>query len=121
MSEFDNGVSAITGNPGLGRLCRGIEKESLRITPNGTLSPLPHPERLGSALRHPFITTDFSEAQLELITGISQSADDCIDELTNIHRVIYKEIGEELLWGASMPCILDNDTRIPIGLSLIHI
>ena len=94
MSEFDNGVSAITGNPGLGRLCRGIEKESLRITPNGTLSALPHPERLGSALRHPFITTDFSEAQLELITGISQSADDCIDELTNIHRVIYKEIGE---------------------------
>ena len=115
MSEFDNGVSAITGNPGLGRLCRGIEKESLRITPNGTLSPLPHPEGLGSALRHPFITTDFSEAQLELITGISQSADDCIDELTNIHRVIYKEIGEELLWGASMPCILDNDTNIPIG------
>ncbi|MEC8834306.1 MAG: glutamate--cysteine ligase [Pseudomonadota bacterium] len=115
LSEFDDGISAITGNPGLKLLRRGIEKESLRISSTGTLSPSPHPATLGSALRHPFITTDFSEAQMELITGVSQSADDCIDELTDIHRVIYEEIGDELLWVASMPCILDNDTDIPIG------
>ena len=115
MREFDRAVYVITGNPGLGLLRRGIEKESLRISSTGALSLLPHPAGLGSALRHPFITTDFSEAQLELITGVSQAADDCISELTNIHRVIYKELGEELLWVASMPCILNNDAEIPIG------
>ena len=42
-------------------LLRGIEKESLRITPDGTLSQRPHPQALGSALAHSSITTDFSE------------------------------------------------------------
>ena len=48
---------------------RGIEKESLRATAEGALAVTPHPQALGSALTHPHITTDYSEAQLELITG----------------------------------------------------
>ena len=47
----------------------GIEKESLRVRPDGRLSSAPHPLSLGSALTHPHITTDFSESHLELITG----------------------------------------------------
>ena len=46
----------------------GIEKESLRISADGTLAQTPHPPALGSALTHPRITTDYSEALLELIT-----------------------------------------------------
>ena len=53
---------------------RGIEKESLRVTAAGDLARSPHPRALGSPLAHPHITTDFSEAQLELITGVHQSA-----------------------------------------------
>ena len=49
---------------------RGIEKESLRVGPDGMLADTPHPAGLGSALTHPHITTDFSESQLELITGV---------------------------------------------------
>ena len=49
---------------------RGIEKESLRAQPDGKLALTPHPLPLGSALTHPNITTDFSESQLELITGV---------------------------------------------------
>ena len=56
-------------------LRRGIEKESLRVRPDGTLATSPHPARLGSALTHPNVTTDFSESQLELITGVHDSAD----------------------------------------------
>ena len=52
---------------------RGIEKESLRATPEGGLAMTPHPQALGSALTHPHITTDYSEAQLELITGVHAS------------------------------------------------
>ena len=48
---------------------RGIEKESLRARPDGSLALTRHPAALGSALAHPHITTDFSESQLELITA----------------------------------------------------
>ena len=37
---------------------------------DGALALTPHPAALGSALTHPHITTDFSESQLELITGV---------------------------------------------------
>ncbi len=40
---------------------KGIEKESLRITREGSISSSPHPLQLGSALTHPNITTDYSE------------------------------------------------------------
>ena len=63
-------------------LRRGIEKESLRVRPDGALALTPHPARSGSALTHPHITTDFSESQLELITGVHASAEACLDELT---------------------------------------
>jgi glutamate--cysteine ligase len=94
---------------------RGIEKESLRVRPDGSLSVLPHPETLGAALTHPHITTDFSESQLELITGPHEGVDACLEELTEIHKVVYRAIGDELLWAASMPCGLPGDDAIPIG------
>ena len=98
---------------------RGIEKESLRVRRDGMLSTLPHPAALGAALTHPHITTDFSESQLELITGAHQGVDACLEELTEIHKVVYRAIGggadEELLWAASMPCGLPGDDAIPIG------
>jgi glutamate--cysteine ligase len=53
---------------------RGIEKEGLRVRPDGSLALTSHPAGLGSALTHPFITTDFSESQLELITAAHPDA-----------------------------------------------
>jgi glutamate--cysteine ligase len=96
-------------------LHRGIEKESLRVRPDGKLSSMPHPVLLGSALTHPHITTDFSESQLELITGVHANAQSCLDDLTEIHQVVYRAIGDELLWCASMPCGLPTDNSIPLG------
>jgi len=96
-------------------LRRGIEKESLRVRPDGTLATTPHPALLGSALTHPSITTDFSESQLELITGVHESATSCLEELTQIHQFVYRAIGNEVLWCASMPCNLPADDAIPIG------
>ena len=62
----------------LTQLRRGIEKESLRVRPDGTLAATPHPAKLGSALTHPLVTTDFSESQLELITGVHPSPEACL-------------------------------------------
>ncbi len=99
----------------LAGLRRGIEKESLRVRPDGTLATTPHPSALGSALTHPHITTDFSEVQVELITGVHTTADACLDELKYLHRFIYAHIGEEALWCASMPCDLPDENAIPIA------
>jgi len=94
---------------------RGIEKESLRTQPDGALARTAHAAALGSALSHPSITTDFSESQLELITGVHASPEACIEEVTRIHQYVYRHIGDELLWAASMPCGLPEENRIPIG------
>jgi glutamate--cysteine ligase len=94
---------------------RGIEKESLRVRPDGSLALTPHPAALGSALTHPRITTDFSESQLELITGVHDNAQSCLDELTRIHQFVYRSIDDEMLWVASMPCGLPADETIPIA------
>ena len=99
----------------LRRLLRGIEKESLRIRPDGTLARTPHPPQLGAALTHPHITTDFSESQLELITGVHADVDACRRELAEIHQFVYRHIGDEALWSCSMPCRLPADDEIPIG------
>jgi len=96
-------------------LRRGIEKEGLRATPDGTLAATPHPAGLGSPLTHPHITTDFSESQLELITGVQGEVDACRDELTGIHQVVYRNIGDEVLWCMSMPCTLPADDEIPLA------
>ncbi|MDX1605051.1 MAG: hypothetical protein R3202_02595 [Candidatus Competibacterales bacterium] len=42
----------------------GIEKEGLRLSPDGLIAQTPHPRTLGAALTHPYITTDYSEALL---------------------------------------------------------
>jgi glutamate--cysteine ligase len=96
-------------------LRRGIEKEGLRIRPDGWLAETPHPHALGSALTHPRITTDFCEAQLELITGVHMRIESCLQELVELHQAVYRAIGDELVWGASMPCKLPADDEIPLA------
>src|SRR4029079_304141 len=93
----------------------GIEKESLRVRPDGTLSSVPHQSALGSALTHPHITTDFSESQLETLSGALPGAEAVLAELAQIHQITYRAIGDELMWGSSMPCGLPGDDAIPIG------
>ncbi|HEX6019346.1 MAG TPA: glutamate--cysteine ligase [Burkholderiaceae bacterium] len=98
---------------------RGVEKESLRVLPGGPLALTPHPLALGSALTHARITTDYSESQLELITGPQLDVRGCEQELTQIHQYVcrvLRDAGDEMLWVASMPCGLPTDETIPIGL-----
>jgi glutamate--cysteine ligase len=101
----------------LGMRC-GVEKESLRAQPTGALALTPHPLALGSALTHPSITTDFSESQVELVTGVHTGVQAAIDELTQIHQFTYqtmRALGDEMLWVSSMPCSLPTDETIPVA------
>jgi len=110
-------LKALTQTQFLG-MRRGIEKESLRVQPNGSLALTPHPAALGSALTHPGITTDFCESQVELITGAHQSAQAVLEELTQLHQFTYRalnDLGDEMLWASSMPCGLPVDETIPLA------
>lgn len=92
----------------------GLEKESLRVSPEGRLSQHNHPAVLGSTLKHPWITTDYAEAMLELITPPQARATEALDFLLNIESFVYQHLNDELLWTTSMPCILGgaDDIRI---------
>jgi glutamate--cysteine ligase len=117
-TQFQQRLDAIVNSGLASQLCniqRGIEKESLRITPSGLLAKTPHPKALGSALTHPSITTDYSEALLEFITAVHSDIDSCLDELDDIHRYTYGQLDNELLWTSSMPCALEGDNNIPVA------
>ncbi|MET1116437.1 MAG: glutamate--cysteine ligase [Comamonas sp.] len=102
----------------LAQIRRGIEKEGLRALPTGELALTPHPLQLGSALTHPQITTDYSESQIELITGAHRGVDACLGELVEVHQQVYhtlRQAGDEMLWVSSMPCGLPTDETIPLA------
>lgn len=94
---------------------RGIEKESLRIRPDGYLSQDIHPTELGSTLTNPFITTDYSEALPEFITQATSERDKPLNDLYEIHQFCYQYLGDEVLWSASMPCVMGQEKDIPIA------
>ena len=93
----------------------GLEKESLRVGLDGMIAQTAHPERLGAALTHPHITTDYSEALLEFITPPLTNTTDVLSFLHDIHHFVYQQLDDELLWAASMPCVVDGETSVPIA------
>ncbi len=94
---------------------KGIEKESLRVQPDGYLSNRPHPVGLGSALTNRFVTTDFSEALLEFVTPSFSTTWEALRFLCDIHQFSYESLGDELLWATSMPCRIPEDGQIPLA------
>ena len=93
----------------------GLERECLRVAPDGVIAFTPHPRTLGSSLTHPWITTDYSEALLELVTPPFGSPPEVLDFLRDLHLFVYRRIHPELLWAGSMPCILAGEQNIPIA------
>ena len=94
---------------------KGVEKESLRVTPAGYLSNKPHPRALGSALTNRYITTDFSEALLEFVTPAFSNTWETLRFLCDIHQFSYAGLEDELLWVSSMPCRIGLDSEIPLA------
>jgi glutamate--cysteine ligase len=94
---------------------RGIEKECLRISPDGFVSQSMHPVALGSALTNRFITTDYSEALLEFVTPPERSSWAATQFLCDVHQFTYAAIGDEILWPFSMPCRLRSQDDIPVA------
>jgi len=93
----------------------GLEKEALRVSPAGTISAQPHPHAFGSALTHPYITTDFSEALIELITPAVPTKREALAFLGDLHGFVHRHLDRELLWATSMPCVVAGARSIPLA------
>lgn len=96
-------------------ISHGIEKEGLRADSSHFISQQKHPDVLGHTLTHSQITTDYSEALMELITPVSQGIDNLMKDLGDVHYFVQKNLGDEVLWSGSMPCKIDGNDSIPIA------
>ena len=94
---------------------KGVEKESLRVSPDGEIVQSPHPAALGAPLTNEHITTDFSESLIELVTPPFGESWELLQYLCDIHQFVYRHLDDELLWATSMPCHLDGDAGIPLA------
>ena len=114
---FEKRLSAVSaaGSETLHGGLKGVEKESLRVNPDGFLSQTPHPRGLGSALTNRFITTDFSEALLEFVTPAFETTWEALRCVCDLHQFTYSHLGDEMLWTASMPCRIPADQKIPLA------
>ncbi|XBC41632.1 MAG: glutamate--cysteine ligase [Buchnera aphidicola (Kaburagia rhusicola rhusicola)] len=96
-------------------ILRGVEREALRINVNGKISKNDHPYVLGSALTHKWITTDFSESLLELVTPPTHNINHLLKILRDIHRFVNKNIDKEYLWPFSLPPFVDSTNSIALA------
>jgi glutamate--cysteine ligase len=82
---------------------KGVEKESLRVTPAGDIVQTRHPAALGAPLTNEHITTDFSESLIELVTPPFGETWELLQYLCDIHQFVYRHLNDELLWAAACP------------------
>ncbi|SFB85895.1 glutamate-cysteine ligase /glutathione synthase [Alkalibacterium subtropicum] len=93
----------------------GIEKEGLRTDASGHLARTDHPLEFGSRNHHPYVQTDFSESQLELVTPPQDTLKEQYQWLKALHDVVNRTIPkDEFVWPFSMPNILPAEADIPL-------
>jgi len=86
----------------------GLEREGLRVEPDGQPAGTPHPFPPEDA----DITVDFAECQTELITAPHSSPEAAWTALDLAHRRLRTAMGDELLWPLSLPGRWDEPQRL---------
>lgn len=102
VKQHDLGNLLLSGN-------FGLEKENLRTDLNGNLALTPHPSIFGDKAKHPYITTDFAEAQVEMVTPIFSTTTETLKFMESLHDLVSLELREEVLWPYSLPPVLPED------------
>ncbi|PHM73884.1 glutamate--cysteine ligase [Xenorhabdus kozodoii] len=116
IPDVSKALSWLEANPTvLNGICRGIERETLRVTPDGHLAKTEHPKSLGASLTHKWITTDFAESLLEFITPVDNDIDRTIAFLKDLHIYTARNLDNEKMWPLSMPCFIDEEENITLA------
>lgn len=114
QNQFKMNTIPLKGNVWL-KAFFGVEKENIRVDSHGLIAQTPHPAIFGDKLNHPYITTDFSESQVEMITPPLPSISETLGFLETIHDAVSLELEDEYLWPQSIPPILPEEEQIPIA------
>ncbi|WP_259445351.1 bifunctional glutamate--cysteine ligase GshA/glutathione synthetase GshB [Paenibacillus sp. FSL W7-1279] len=93
----------------------GLEKENVRVEQDGKLALTPHPEAFGNKTDNPYIQTDFSESQIELITPAFESIEETYYFMEALQDIVSVELEGEYLWPSSNPPMLPEEKEIPIA------
>ncbi|AWP25179.1 MULTISPECIES: bifunctional glutamate--cysteine ligase GshA/glutathione synthetase GshB [Paenibacillus] len=93
----------------------GLEKENVRVDQDGKLALTPHPKAFGSKTENPYIQTDFSESQIEMITPAFESIEETYDFMEALQDIVSVELEGEYLWPSSNPPMLPEEKEIPIA------
>lgn len=93
----------------------GLEKENLRVDREGHLALTPHPAVFGDKKKNPYITVDFSESQLEMITPSFKKVEDAYYFMENLHDIVTENLENEYLWPQSIPPIIPEEENIPVA------
>ena len=93
----------------------GIEREGLRVNDKGELSLKNHPSVFGDKVDNSYITTDFAESQIEVITPPFKNVEETYNFTNSLYDIVAMEIGEEYLWPQSMPSIVPDDDKIKVS------
>lgn len=93
----------------------GLEKENLRVDKKGHLALTPHPSVFGDKKKNPYITVDFSESQVEMITPSFKKVKDAYYFLENLHDIVTENLDGEYLWPQSLPPIIPEEEKIPVA------
>ena len=93
----------------------GLEKENIRVDKDGNLALTPHPKAFGNKIDNPYIQTDFSESQVEMITPVFPSIEETYHFLQALQDIVTQELTDEYLWTSSNPPALPRDEEIPIA------
>ena len=93
----------------------GIEREGIRVDKNGNLASTMHPSVFGDKVKNKYITTDFSESQVEVITPVFNTTEEVYNFTNTLYDITCGEIKDEYIWPQSMPCVIRNEEEIRVS------
>lgn len=91
----------------------GLEVEAMRIDSEAYISKTDHPQVFQA--NNPYITKDFAEAQVEMITPPMSSIELAVNMLEDIQSVVLNNLGNDYLWKQSNPPIIHDDGFVQIA------
>lgn len=117
MMNFKQLLLHVNARPFIDQARFGIEREGQRVDLAGNLAKTDHPAIFGDRSYHPYIQTDFSETQTEMITPVTDSIPKLFQYLAAVYDVTARSIPkEEMIWPLSMPPALpEKDEAIIIA------
>ncbi|EMW6296860.1 bifunctional glutamate--cysteine ligase GshA/glutathione synthetase GshB [Enterococcus faecium] len=117
MMNFKQLLLHVNARPFIDQARFGIEREGQRVDLAGNLAKTDHPAIFGDRSYHPYIQTDFSETQTEMITPVTDSVPELFQYLAAVYDVTARSIPkEEMIWPLSMPPALpEKDEEIIIA------